>query len=77
MWPYMDLDVMSVVFGPNENNVPGSFTILAGGMADSDDHKGGLVGIITLDQGKRSLREQTLAGLILILTNPVSSDVVR
>ena len=48
---------MSVVRRPDGDNVPGSFTVLTGGMADSDDHKGCLVSVITLDQGKCSLRE--------------------
>ena len=46
---------MSVVRGLSENGLPGSFAVLTRWMADGDDHKCGLIRIITLDQGKRSL----------------------
>ena len=65
MWPYTDLYVMSVVCGPDQDSVPGSFTVLTGRMTDRDHHKGGLVGIIAFNQCKRSLCEQTLAWLVL------------
>jgi len=65
MCPYMDLDLVSVIRGPDENTLPGSFPVLARWMADGDDHKCGLVRIITLDQGKRSLCKQSLARLVL------------
>ena len=68
----MDLDIMSVVRGPDEDGVPCGFTVFAWGMADGDDHKSSLVCIITLDQGKRSLCEQTLAGLVLKSARSVS-----
>ena len=65
MCPYTDLHVMSVIRGSNEDSIPRSFTVLAGRMADGDDHKGGLISIITFNQGKCTLREQTLARLVL------------
>ena len=65
MWPYTDLYVMSVVRGPDEDSIPGSFTVFTGRMPDGDDHKGRLVSIIAFNQCKRSLCEQTLAGLVL------------
>jgi len=65
MWPYTDLYVMSVVHGPEEDNIPGSFTVLTGRVTDSDDHKGGLVSIIAFNQCKCSFCEQTLTGLVL------------
>ena len=59
---------MSVIRGSDGDNLPGSFAVLAGGVADGDDHKGGFIGIITFDQGKCSLCEQTLARLVLSAT---------
>ena len=56
---------MSVVHGSMRAASPSSFAVLAGRMAHGDDHKSGLVGVITFDQGKRSFCEQTFAWLVL------------
>lgn len=61
----MDLDLMSVVRGLGGNSLPRRFAVLTWRMPDGDDHKGGLIGIVALDQGKRSLCKQTLTGLVL------------
>ena len=62
---------MSVIRGPNRDSIPRSFTALTRGMTDGDDHKGGLVSIITFNQSKCALREETLAGLVLGSTRSV------
>ena len=74
MWPYIDLDLMSVVRGLDRGYKPRSFTILAWRVTDGDNHKCSLVGIITLDQGKCSLCEKALARLILISTHSASTQ---
>ena len=68
---------MSVVREPGENSLPGCFAVLTWWMANGDDHKCGLIGIITLDQGKRSLCEQSLAGLVLGRTRSASTYLIE
>ena len=65
-WPYIDLNAMSVVRGPNRGDTPGGFTVLTRGMANGNDYESGFVRIVTFDQGKCSLRKETLTGLILV-----------
>lgn len=59
---------MSAVHRPNQGIIPGSFTVLTGRVTDGNDHKSGFVGVVTFNQGKCTLCEQTLARLILHLT---------
>lgn len=61
----MDLGVVSVAHGPNNDRMPCSFTVFAWRMANGDDHKCGFIGVITLDQCKCPFRKQTLTGLVL------------
>lgn len=61
----MDLDLVSVVRGPDKNTLPGSFPVLTWWVANGNDHKRRLIRIITLDQGKRPLCKQSLARLVL------------
>jgi hypothetical protein len=44
-------------------------------MTDGDDHKSGFIGVITLNHGKRSLCEQTLAGLVLFSAQPTLNQI--
>lgn len=61
----MDLGVVSVARGPNNDSMPCSFAVFARRVADGDDHKCCFIGVVTLDQGKCSLHKQTLTGLVL------------
>ena len=65
MCPYIDLQVVSVVHEYTLHHVPRSFAVLTGWVPNSDDHKCGFISIITFNQSKCSLCEQTLAGLVL------------
>jgi hypothetical protein len=81
MWPYIDLSTISAVCGSNRSNTPCGFTVLARRMADGNDYESCFVGIITLNQGERSLRKQTLAGLILssdqLILTQFSNEEIR
>lgn len=50
MCPYIDLDAVNDPWTQTRglDDIPGSLTVLTGGMPDCDDHKSGLVGVITL-----------------------------
>lgn len=66
---------MSVVCGLDQRDVPGGFTVLTWRVSEGDDYKSGFVRIVTLDQSKYSLREQTLARLILDSTHLASTQL--
>lgn len=65
---------MSAVCGLDKYNIPSSFTAFTRGMADGNDYKCAFVRIITFNQGKCPLREQTLAGLVLNSTRSTSTQ---